>query len=537
MSTLDTLLAERAAQHPGRTALIVPRPIAGTRQLNYRKLNARVDALVTGLRAAGLEPGQRAAVLVPPGLDFFVLIFALLRLSAIPVLVDPGIGRRHLRTCLGEAAPDAFIGVAKAHVARRLLRWCPGARLAIVVGPCPHKKTGLRLTDIERFGAKLPVREIPVTPPTETAAIVFTSGSTGVPKGVIQTQETLLAQTEAIAGLYGLGPDQVSLATFPPFALFGPPLGMTTVVPRMDPTRPADASPDRIIAAANKHRATVLFGSPALLDTLTRGRLGATMPTLTRVISAGAPVSRTIQRAVLDMCPQAQVFSPYGATEALPVSSIGSTELFELPDDGICVGHPVPGVEVALIPVTDEPLSTLTETVPQGTIGEVVVRGRNVTTSYLDRPQADAAAKLTWDGRAAHRMGDLAWQDSAGRLWFAGRKSHRLETPAGPMFSVPCEEVFNHHPQVRRTALVGIGGPGKQRPILCVETEPGVSPTSGLTGELLALGRADPRTAGIETVLFHPGFPVDIRHNAKIDRPALAQWAAKRHTRRRAQAT
>ena len=536
MTTLDGLLAERAAEHPRRTALIVPRPLAGNRKISYRRLNQRVDAAVAGFRAAGLLPGQRAAVLIPPNLDFFVVIFALLRLQAVPVLVDPGIGRRHLRTCLGEAAPEAFIGVRKAHLARKLLGWCPGARLAVTVGP----GAGLRLADLERIGALIPAppTATATTAPTGmapgTAAIVFTSGSTGVPKGVIQTRETLLAQTELIAGLYALGPDQVSLATFPPFALFGPPLGMTTVVPRMNPTRPAEARPARIIAAANRHRATVLFGSPALLDTLTRGRDGAGMPTVTRVISAGAPVSRTIQRAVLEMCPQAQVFSPYGATESLPVSSIGSTELLQLPENGICVGRPVTGVEVTLIPVTDETLDTLPPGVPTGTIGEVVVRGRNVTTAYLDRPEATAAAKLTWAGQTAHRMGDLASFDAEGRLWFAGRKSHRVETAAGTLFSVPCEEVFNHHRRVRRTALVGVGTPGDLTPVICVETEPGVVPSAELVGEILALGRADSRTAAIDTVLFHPGFPVDIRHNAKIDRPALAAWASKRRTQRRA---
>jgi len=245
--TLDGLLAERASAHPKRTALSVPRPLVGTRKLNYRRLNERVDATVAGLRFVGLRPGERAAVLVPPNLDFFVLIFALLRMGAVPVLVDPGIGRRHLRTCLGEAAPDAFIGVAKAHVARKVLRWCPDARLAIVVGP----GKGLRLKHIEQIGALVPpagssdraAGQVASEVAGGVAAIVFTSGSTGVPKGVIQTQETLLAQTLLIAKLYDLGPDQVSLATFPPFALFGPPLGMTTVVPRMNPTRPADAQP------------------------------------------------------------------------------------------------------------------------------------------------------------------------------------------------------------------------------------------------------------------------------------------------------
>lgn len=536
--SIDALVASSARAHPARAALVLPRPLMGERTTLFAALDRRVDAVAAGLQAAGLLPDQRAALLVPPTEDFFVLVFALLRLGAVPVLVDPGIGRRHLRTCLGEAEPRAFLGVAAAHLARRVLRWCPGAELAVTVGRAPGP--GPRLAGIEAAGRALQPWQPPARAPGATAAVVFTSGSTGVPKGVEQTQENLLAQVAAVASLYHLGPDDVSLATFPVFALFGPPLGMTTVVPRMDPTKPAQVRPARVLTAARRHRATVLFGSPALLDTVTRGALsssaadqeaGPAMPTVRRVISAGAPVSRRIQRATLTLLPAgAQVFSPYGATEALPVTSIGSDELLALPADGICIGRPVPGVDVALMAITDDPVAELTPDllVAAGETGEVVVRGDVVTTRYLGRPDATAAAKLRWGGQVAHRMGDLASLDADGRLWFAGRKAHRVATADGPLYSVPCEEVFNAHPQVRRTALVGLGSRGREVPVLCVQLEPGVAGSPALTAELLALGAVDDRTRAISRVRYHPGFPVDIRHNAKIDRPALAAWAAGR---------
>jgi len=526
--SLDGRLCAAARAHPDRAALVLSRPLAGTTVTTYAELDRRVDAVAAGLHAAGLQPGDRAALLVPPTADFFVVAFALLRLGAVPVLVDPGIGRTHLLTCLGETEPVAFLGVAKAQLARRVLRWCPAARIVVTVGAGP--RTGLRLSAVEQAGAALLPWRAPPRAAHGTAAIVFTSGSTGMPKGVEQTQETLLAQTRLVADLYDLGPHQVSLATFPPFALFGPPLGMTTVVPRMDATKPASVRPRRVVRVANRHRATVLFGSPALLDTVTRGAPDARMPTVRLVISAGAPVPRAVQRKVLHMVGDgAQVHTPYGATEALPVASIGSDELLGLPE-GICVGRPVTGVDVALIRVDDGPLTVLTDDllVAPGEVGEVVVRGANVTTSYAGRPAAMALAKLDWGGRTAHRMGDLASLDTEGRLWFAGRKSHRVETRRGPLYSVPCEEVFNVHPSARRTALVGLGALGEQEAVLCVELEPGVERTSGLTAELLALGSQDLRTSEIARVLYHPGFPVDIRHNSKIDRPALAVWAASR---------
>jgi acyl-CoA synthetase (AMP-forming)/AMP-acid ligase II len=227
--------------------------------------------------------------------------------------------------------------------------------------------------------------------------------------------------------------------------------------------------------------------------------------------------------------PDAQVHTPYGATEALPVATIGSTELLALPEAGICVGRPVPGVDVALVRVTDDPLAALTDDllVADGEVGEVVVRGPVVSPRYADRPDATAAAKLDWDGQVAHRMGDLASRDAEGRLWFAGRKAHVVHTAAGPLYSVPCEEVFNLHPAVRRSALVGTGPRGAQVPALVVQLEPGQVASAALTAELQALGAADARTRTVERFLYRDDLPVDIRHNSKIDRVAVARWATK----------
>ncbi len=529
--TLDGLLADQAETVPDRVALALPWG-TGFRTTTYRRLDARVDAVAAGLLHAGVRPGMRTALLVPPTEDFFAVAFALLRLRAVPVLIDPGIGRENVKGCLAQAAPEAFLGVVKAHLARRLLGWAPSATVLVTVGAgsgvIGPALGGRALRQIERAGRwRQPFVPAP-RPDDAPAAILFTSGSTGPPKGVEHGEQQLLAQVALIRALYDLQPGEVSLSTFPPFALFGPVLGLTTVVPRMDATRPADVVPARVARAANRFGATVMFGSPALLDTVSRA--GGAMPLLRRVISAGAPVPRGVQRRTLALLSDgAQVHTPYGATEALPVASIGSDELLALPEVGICVGRPVAGVEVALIRVTDDPIPVLTQDLlvdGVDAVGEVLVRGPVVSPAYADRPQATAAAKVLWQGQVAHRMGDLASRDADGRLWFAGRKAHVVHTAHGPMYSVPCEEVFNLHPAVRRSALVGTGARGESTPVLCVELEAHWSASAGLTQELLALGQADTRTAAIARVLYHPGLPVDIRHNSKIDRGALAVWAA-----------
>jgi len=530
-ATLDGLLAEQARSTPQSVALALPRG-TGFRATTYRRLDTRVNALAAGLAHAGVRPGMRTALLVPPIEDFFALAFALLRLRAVPVLIDPGIGRDNVKRCLAQAAPRAFVGVAKAHLARRLLGWAPRAEVFITAGPASGvagRVLGSRaLRSVEQAGRWRQPFLPPPRPQGAPAAILFTSGSTGPPKGVEHGEEQLLAQAALVRSLYDLEPGEVSLSTFPPFALFGPVLGLTTVVPRMDATRPAQVLPARVVRAANRYGATVMFGSPALLDTVSRA--GGAMPSLRRVISAGAPVPRSTQRRTLaQLGPGAQVHTPYGATEALPVATIGSAELLGLPEDGICVGRPVPGVGVALIRVTDDPIPELTADLlvtRVGEVGEVLVRGPVVSPAYADRPDATAAAKVRWDGQVAHRMGDLAIWDTDGRLWFAGRKAHVVHTVAGPMYSVPCEEVFNVHPAVRRSALVGTGAAGASTPVLCVELEPGVVPSPLLTQQLLAVGHADARASAVTRVLYHPGLPVDIRHNSKIDRAGLAVWAS-----------
>jgi acyl-CoA synthetase (AMP-forming)/AMP-acid ligase II len=264
------------------------------------------------------------------------------------------------------------------------------------------------------------------------------------------------------------------------------------------------------------------------------------LPSLKRAISAGAPVpAAVLERFTKMLSPEAQVFTPYGATEALPVCSIGSTEILNetrhATDQGrgVCVGNPVPGIDLEIVAISDQPIATWDESLTLGTdeIGEIVVKGPQVTQGYFNRAESTALGKIADPdhGGFYHRMGDLGYRDEQGRIWFCGRKAHRVETAEETLFTIPCEAVFNTHQAVFRTALVGIGESG-QRPVLCVELEKGAD-TSALAKvhqELLAIGAEHEVTRNIKTFLFHPEFPVDIRHNAKIFREKLALWATEK---------
>jgi acyl-CoA synthetase (AMP-forming)/AMP-acid ligase II len=551
LSNIAAALTARASEQPDAPALHVPigRESDGRRRYvayEYRALDDESSRLARGLDAVGIGKGVRVALMVPPGFEFFALVFALFKAGAVPVMVDPGIGRRHLKTCLDEAEPAAFVGVPKAHLARVVLGWARrSVRTLVTVGRRflwgGHTLASLREA-ADRAGSG---PFLAAVAPDDVAAILFTSGSTGAPKGVVYRHRHFVEQVTLIRETYGIEPGEIDLPTFPLFGLFDPALGMTTVVPDMDFTRPARLDPAHFIEIARRFGATSCFGSPAVLDTLSRHgvALGASsetpvLGTLRRVISAGAPVPGAVLERMRALLPEAtRIHTPYGATECLPIATIacdailGETWAKTRDGAGVCVGVPLAANDVRVIRIEDGPLAAWSDDleVPHGTVGEITVLGPTTTDAYFRREDATRLAKIAHDGRARHRMGDLGYFDAAGRLWFCGRKVHRVRTSVGELYTAQVEGVFDAHPEVRRSALIGIGPKERARPVVWIEREPhGHSPWETLVGELRGLGAKHAHTRALDTFLLHGGFPVDIRHNAKIGYEALAEEAARR---------
>ena len=543
-------LASAAANRPDEPALHVP--VAGradrTRYLTLScaQLNLASDSTARGLRALGLGPGARVALLTPPSEAFFVLTFAVFKAGASLVGIDPGLGAANLGRCLAEAQPHAFIGITKAHLARRLLGWAPTATRRIATRRLPfnrllgvtHDLPGL--LELGRSRTDLPA--LASVQASDDAAILFTSGSTGAPKGVLYSHGNFQAQVHALRDAFGITPGEVDLCTFPLFALFAPALGMTAVVPRMDFTRPGAVDPIEIASPVNRFHATHLFGSPALLRRVASQDPRTPtppMPTLRRVISAGAPAhAPTLRRFAALLGPGACIHTPYGATEALPVCTIESREVLNetaaltAQGRGVCVGLPVGDTLVRIIPLTDGPLESgppLTH-LPAGRVGEVAVSGPVVTRAYFRRDQANRHAKVIDDhGVLWHRMGDVGLIDERGRLWVCGRKSQRVVTADRDYHSLCCEGVLDDElaPQGLRTALVGIRLDGVTHPVALVERGPKGPHWPPILNALLLRSEQHEATRGLMRVLRYPRrFPVDIRHNAKFGRERLAIWAA-----------
>ncbi len=534
-------LPAMARHQPHRQAVVFPHGRDAANRVSYthltfRQLDDESDRIAAGLIDHGITRCMRTVLMVTPSLDFFALTFALFKIGAVPVLIDPGMGVKNLGKCLAEAQPEAFIGVPKAHVARLLLRWSRDTlKHLVTVGRNPFWG-GETLDAIRTRVSKNHGFKMADTQCQEVAAILFTSGSTGIPKGVVYTHGIFDDQVNKLKSVYDIQPGEIDLPTFPLFALFAPALGMTAIIPDMDFTRPAQIDPRKIAEAIEDFGVTQMFGSPALINRVSRYgvRHGFSFPSLKRVISAGAPVSSAILERFSRLIPEdTQIFTPYGATESLPVASIGSHEILRETGEqtnrgaGVCVGQPVDGINLKIIKITDDPIAEWSDELelPTGEIGEITVQGANVTREYYNRPESTKLAKIVdpKSGGFYHRMGDVGYRDEKGRVWMCGRKTHRVLTPEGTLFTIPCEAIFNTHPQVFRTALVGV----KRQPVLCVELEADTQTEdlAKIKKELLKLGSGFDITKNIKRIHFHPAFPVDIRHNAKIFREKLALWA------------
>lgn len=546
-------LHQRAHEQPYQQAIIYPCGKSQGRtsytQLNYRQLEKRSHLIAMTLMREGVKPGQKVVLMVPPSLDFFALTFALFHLGAIPVFIDPGLGIRGIGSSLEGIRPQAFIGIRKAHLARQLFSWNKGRWEQLVVTDgfwpgCAYLQKKMKAAD--QTTHLVPLHHCDEKDP---AAILFTSGSTGRPKGALYTHQNFRAQIALLKRTYDIQPGELDLCTFPLFALFAPALGMTAVIPDMNFTKPGQVNPDKIFEAIDNFGIQNMFGSPALIKRVaSAGQLTKRqLPSLKRVISAGAPVpAETLQQLSLLTAASCEIHTPYGATEALPVSSIESREILgetsarSKKGHGVCIGRIAGsstgslGVDVKIIKITDTPMERWHDSLLEepGQIGEICVKGPQVTRSYYENHAATQLAKIMVSntGDFYHRMGDLGYFDEQGRLWFCGRKAHRVITDKKTYYTVSCESIFNQHPLVFRTALVGSTINHHVVPTLCIELHPehqrlARKDKENLITELRQLAQKHTQTAGIDRFVFHKSFPVDIRHNSKIFREKLAIWA------------
>lgn len=537
-----SMLSELDARRADQTDAVVDMlPATGSprlsRAVSWASLAHRVDAIAHGLADLGVRRGDRVNLLVPPSSELTALIYACLRLGAVIVVADAGLGTRGLGRAIRGAGPGYLIGIERALVGARALNW-PGQRIAVGdVSPAKRRLLGVTasVSDLERVGTRLMGKDS--TPfvgadPDADAAVLFTSGSTGPAKGVVYTHRQLAAMRDTLQATYGLKPGDALVAGFAPFALLGPALGAVSVTPDMDVTSPRTLTAAALADAAAAIGATIVFASPAALvnvlatsaemDTVQR----AALEQVDLLLSAGAPLGAKLLQEVQQLAPQARVHTPYGMTEALPVTDISLEGILAAGEgDGVCVGAPVAGARVRIAPLAADGSVTKELSEEPSVLGEIVVSAPHVKDRY-DRLWITEQASAIHPGW--HHTGDVGELDADGRLWVQGRLGHIITTPDGVRTPVAAELATESVAGIRRAAVVGVGPLGTQAVVVIVETDP-KSRRSGLLDPAqtqrvrsVVLERTGIPVSAVLTV---QDMPTDIRHNSKIDRSALSDWA------------
>jgi len=530
---------EIAKTHKDKVAVKYPRRAGNNYHydsITFGELDVLANQYANGLSRIGFRRGGKTLLFVRPSLKFPALVFALFKLGVVPVFIDPGMGRKNLLAAIEEVAPEGLIAEPEVHFLSFFFGKSFKSVRCKVTTRGPRIGQCVSLSMIENAGSDWTNAQLE---PDETAAILFTSGGTGRPKGVVYTHKIYTEQTRLLQELFHLTDDEIDLPGFPLFSLFTLCMGMTSCIPDMNPSHPAKADPRKLVQNITDNQATFLAGSPAIWQRVADycEQNGVTLPSVKYLVMFGAPVRNELHEKFSRILPGGTTYTPYGATESLPVANISGktileqTALLSEQGQGTCVGKPVPGVQVAIVEISDD----FIENIHQAKIlkpyetGEIIVRGDIVTASYYQSPVETALAKIKDNGSFWHRMGDLGYMDDRNRLWFCGRKTHRVETAAGLLYSVNCEALFNTHPGVRRSALIGIGKKGKQTAAIVIErtVEGRKLDKKRLENELLILAGKNPLTKQIKSVYFCDQMPVDVRHNIKIDRLKLAHDAGR----------
>ena len=543
--TLSDRLREAAQHHPYKKAIAMPSGMDKSGRttfshLSFGMLHRESDAIAHKLECAGVQKGMRAFVMLDPGPDYLSFTYALLKLGAVPVITSPGLSRKSFLECMTDAAIDVFIGSAGHHMFRLMNKSAFGnLSVPITVGQRlfwgGHK---IIIDTNESLSPEAPEEAKEDDP----ALIFFTPGVTGRPKGVHYTHSSLTALSTAIGTMLDISPGDLHMVLHPLVVVLSPAMGVSAVMPDVDLDYLLEADMGHITDLILKQGVTHIMASPSLLSMIGDHLAGkeTVLSSLKKLIVHGTHV---IPEFLTDFLPcvneNTDILLTYGAAETFPVCVLDFREMLEETKHlsergfGACIGRPVRECDLVLISRSDDAISRLYQDMilQTGDVGEILVRGMHVSTMYVDNPKADAYAKVKDDREQIwHRTGDLAWRDKKGRLWFCGRKSQTVTTKEGPVFTISCETIFNMHPDVHRSALVGIGTPSAQTPVMFVELDKKCSKKrkNEIHGELLELAKSNDATHPIDTILFYDTFPVDGYHFSKILREELAAYAEKK---------
>lgn len=531
VKNVSELLSEQAKRRPENTSICFSKKklFGGFTypSFDFKTANERVDKFSHSLHSLGVQPQDKVLFFVKPNLDFALITFALFRIGAIPVFIDPGMNKEYFFKCIEEVYPRVLVGIPKAMLMAKLF----GSRFKSVELFISTSKMGLIGSSIYKNFNHYNEVYSPYQPQdNDLAAILYTSGGTGKPKGVEYGHDIFISQTKKLKEEFKLTSEDIDLPGFPLFSFFSLAMGMKSVIPHMDFSKPSHCDPKFIVKNILDNNATFVAGSPAIWERVANYCLanGLKLNSVKYLVMFGAPVPVSLHKKLKEILPSGTSYTPYGATECLPVSNISGefilskTAHLTLKGAGVCVGKPLKGVKVKIIKAIDETISDIKDCEVLNTkeVGEIIVKSSNVTKAYYNSKEATALAKLNDGDGLWHRMGDVGYLDENGLLWFCGRKKHVVLGKSQNYYPAKIESIFNQHPKVRRSALVQ--NPNNKKPVLIIErNDKGKSIEPMLLMDLKNMAQTNPNTMDIHEFYASASFPLDIRHNIKIDRKKL----------------
>lgn len=508
------LLEKRSQVTPEQTALI-----HGADRITFGQLEQRTRAVGAYFQGQGVQPGQRALLLVPLGVDFYVLLLGLLRIGAVVVLVDPTVGKEQAIQAVDAVEPDLFIGSPKAHllrlttaVVRRIPRkftwrsWVPGSRTIRVGVPC-------NCSDYQSAA-------------DDPALITFTSGSTGRPKAICRTHGFLHEQHTVLCQTLPAPTGTIELNTLPVFILSSLAQGVTVVMPEQI-GKPADQVDfAQVVGELVQHRVTRILAAPAFCQGMTNTLVAQqrTLPQIRQLYTGGGPVFPTLLAGLHERLPNAAITAVYGSTEAEPIAHIEhaaiqpSDQVAMQTGHGLLAGRPVDAIQLAILADgTGRPLHFATRQefvaaqLPADCPGEIVVTGAHVQRGYLWGD--DGLTKFSIDDTVWHRTGDAGYLDERGRLWLLGRCSAKLSDGDHTVYPFGIEAAAMAHCGVERAAVVEM----KRERLLVIQAAAAIWETLEVELQTAATG------LGIHRILRVAEIPVDTRHQSKVRYAALVK--------------
>lgn len=505
MRNVCELIEKQFKAHPDKLSIVAPINNSNEyKSYTFSELEIRINKFVNKFKTLGIKPQDKVLVFIKPNIDFCAITFALFKLGAISIFIDPGMPKKMFFKSIRKLRPDVLIGLPVVHIFSWFL---PTVFKSVRVYITNSSFSGFRAKSLYSAINEMPAESDIYTPSTEDlAAILFTSGGTGPAKGVEYTHDIFINQTLMLQNEFNLTSADTDIPGFPLFSFFTLAMGMTSVIPDMDFAKPASCNPELLYKNITDAKASFLAGSPAIWERLAdyciENKL--VLPSVKFVTMFGAPVKNSLHEKFQHILPRGTTYTPYGATECLPVTNISGQAILEKykkdTDNGagICVGAPLAGVQVQII------------NQDENGIGEIIVSSPNVTKKYYQNESETKESKLNLNGVLWHKMGDVGYlKDDL--LWFCGRTKHIVKVGDKNIYPVCVEGIVNKVLKNKRSAVIQDG----HHVSVVIEDSVDESTRAKVISHLDHFD--------FKKVYFYPKFPVDIRHNIKIDRIKLTQ--------------